>query len=299
MKPAEWNNYRPYYCSTRSCELERAAGYTIPGTDNLVNIIPGTHSWKSKSADMGFEKVDPSQIEAGDRILYGADSPYHSLIYAGKSGDDYMVLNDHGTGDEFDLNPSRNIRTQMEGGDGDYLAYRYVGNLPQYKENLASAPEPVRPNIGMARIPQSMLKPAVDLTTPTNQPSTLEHTPEYNLQQFISQIPMKKLTNLKYGGMHLTAPPAEFKYGGCKSGCKCSACSPRMMQNGGFSYADYMQPTSMPVTQGVNTNMMYEHGGMHFPDTGVMPEGEIPYNPSVVDQLTDLPIVTGKLVGCI
>ena len=119
IKPGEWNDFNPMYCSTRSCELERAAGYTIANTGagttvnnrelipgNPVSIIPGTRQWQSYADEQGYDKINPRNIQPGDRIFYGGNSPYHSLIYAGKEGDDYMVLNDHGAGDDFDLNPS-------------------------------------------------------------------------------------------------------------------------------------------------------------------------------------------------
>jgi len=200
IKPGEWNNYNPFYCATRSCELERAAGYTMPGTEDPVKIISGTHSWKGKSEDMGYQKIDPRNIKAGDRILYGGNDPFHSLIYAGTSGDDHMVLNDHGSGSSWDYNPSPDINSVLGGDPMDdtnrYNAYRYVGNTPQLQQNVdayGNMVQPVAPTGGMPSLPMKFIN--------TNVPERqIQNVPAPNYDHLLNKRGKMKRKFRKRGG---------------------------------------------------------------------------------------------------
>ena len=75
-----------------------------------------------------------------------------------------MVLNDHGSGHNWDYNPSPDINSVL-GGDpmddtNNYNAYRYVGNTPQLQQNVdayGNMVQPVAPTEGIPSLPMKFI----------------------------------------------------------------------------------------------------------------------------------------------
>lgn len=146
----------PFYCSTRSCEIEKAAGVTIP-QDVVINgklypkgspmpIIPGTEQWASNAKKLGYEKIDPSEKQPGDRVFAKTSKGerFHSLI----AGPEEKYFNDHGSGNRYGLDysywdPRFKYNDVMKVPQD---VYRYVGNVPQYEKQLAQVRKKITPS---------------------------------------------------------------------------------------------------------------------------------------------------------
>jgi hypothetical protein len=197
------------YCSTRSCEIERAAGYTLPSDFKINNksykagdkipIIPGTKQFGSNAEKMGYRKIAKDQMQPGDRLFLGdlplapgvargtpSDNPmdfYHSMIFGGYDDNNTPIY-------YYDQGPGRNdtfIRRE-----GYYkpeeigAVYRYEGALPSLEEEvkrlrreliMSSSPELTKASTEKlkAGIRPSRVMPRVDMamtTTPGVAPMT-------------------------------------------------------------------------------------------------------------------------------
>lgn len=146
----------PFYCSTRSCEIEKAAGVTIP-EDVVINgklypkgspmpIIPGTEQWASNAKKLGYEKIDPKEKQPGDRVfaVNSKKERFHSLIAAPEE----KYFSDRGSGKSYGMDYSywdprfegrRSISVPQD-------VYRYVGNVPKYEEQLQQIRKQVTPS---------------------------------------------------------------------------------------------------------------------------------------------------------
>jgi hypothetical protein len=240
ITPGEWNNFNPYYCSTRSCEIERAAGVTIPGdvTINKVNypagsaepIIPGTQQWVSNAEKLGYGRIDPKDQQPGDRVfgLTEAGDPgsaFHSLIYAGTDENGNPVYyNDHGRGDSYSKDPS-----YWRGGlDANFstpqAAYRYHGNMPALEQQMNEYEQ------ALSGIPMSKIKPRpiepiptdIGNITPPSVPSYQDHINQIEGSDMSRREKKKALKNLEksqrisdiYASSMSQGPTAYFQDGG-------------------------------------------------------------------------------------
>ena len=147
------------YCSTRSCEVERAAGYTVPNDVNVFGrkipagsklpVIPGTNYFDAEAPSLGFEKIPFDEAVPGDRVLQFSPYGGHSMIYAGPEDEsifdpvtgDYVLKKtpepyfyyDNGSGESFKYNDYPLMKNQKGYRN---QAYRYVGNTSNLKKQI-------------------------------------------------------------------------------------------------------------------------------------------------------------------
>jgi hypothetical protein len=137
------------YCSTRSCELERAAGYTIPNdvevfgrkitAGSKIPVIPGTKYFEANAPNMGYQVIPFSDATPGDRVMQlNKKWPYgHSMIYAGNDGftenpDAPYFYYDSGNGKNF-----KYFDYPLKFDNDQYVkTYRYVGNIPALQKPI-------------------------------------------------------------------------------------------------------------------------------------------------------------------
>jgi len=188
------------YCSTRSCEIEKKAGYTVANDTNYLNIsgkntvsandelpiIPSVKEFVKAHKNLGYEQVD--NIAPGDRVINfntrNAIIPSHSMI-ASENKDKYYYS--RGAKDSY-------IEGIYPGGHN--VGYRYVGNKNnlenQYQEMLGSyMPTPEKLQIEKNTSLESLLP------KPTN-----------NLK------PIEKVEVLNNETMYKTKKRKEYKMGG-------------------------------------------------------------------------------------
>jgi len=147
------------YCSTRSCEIERAAGYTLPNEFTIndktykagdkVPVIPGTKQFGVNAEKMGYRKLPKEQMQPGDRLFLGntpfeenrlsvpSDNPqdfYHSMIFGGYDENNKPIYYyDQGPG-----KPETFIKRVGHYKPSEIGAvYRYEGSAPMLEQEIA------------------------------------------------------------------------------------------------------------------------------------------------------------------
>jgi hypothetical protein len=134
------------YCSTRSCELERAAGYTVPKdvkvygrnipAGSKIPVIPGTSSFDRYAPNLGYKKIPIAELSPGDKMIDFFPEGAHSMIFSGDEISRNSFIYDDGSGKNwkegyypiYDKDPEHR-----------YQGYRYVGNVPNIQNELNDA----------------------------------------------------------------------------------------------------------------------------------------------------------------
>jgi len=187
------------YCSTRSCEIEKKAGYTVANDTNYFTIsgkntvsandklpiVPSVKEFVKAHKNLGYEQVD--NIAPGDRVINfdtRGGTPYHSMI-ASEDKDKYYYS--RGSKDSY-------VKSLYPGGHN--VGYRYVGNKNnlenQYQEMLGSyMPTPEKLQIEKNTSLESSLPKPTDNLKPIEKVEVLNNETMYKT---------KKRNEYKMGG---------------------------------------------------------------------------------------------------
>jgi hypothetical protein len=152
-----WIKQGKYFCNSHTCELMSDAGYTTQ-EGKPQPLIPGNMQMKGNLEKYGFVPVQQSQWKPGDFVqeeLYKTRDyqgnefsprwvPSHSTIYSGtdEKGERYYYNAPGGARSDYANTPVHGHG--VEGKDWRMKGYRYVGNMPQYEQQIADAQAKLR-----------------------------------------------------------------------------------------------------------------------------------------------------------
>jgi hypothetical protein len=133
------------YCSTRSCELERAAGYTVPKdvkvygrnipAGSKIPVIPGTSSFDRYAPDLGYKKIPIAELSPGDKMIDFYPGGAHSMIFSGDEVSRNSFIYDDGSGKSW----KEGYYPIDDNSKHRYQGYRYVGNTINLQNELNDA----------------------------------------------------------------------------------------------------------------------------------------------------------------
>jgi len=159
---------------------------------SAMPMIPGNQQHEGVINEEGFIEVPLNEAQPGDNIkkqYYAPSLPWqgpakegakprwisgHSMIYAGKEGDKFKVYNSPGSRTEYNdrmFNPNDWVgnvsNPQYTGnptGTHRMKAFRYVGNIPQYEQELNQINQQLQsmPVPAMQPIPQQLITQSPD-----------------------------------------------------------------------------------------------------------------------------------------
>jgi hypothetical protein len=282
----EWDNpdtAKPWACNTYSCQAMRNAGVTtatdfdfqgrtIPAGSPLP-IIPGNAQFNSLAEQMGFalqprgtQPTQPGDLVRGSYSVSGTSGSQHSLLSTGQQGPkgNYKMYNSPGDYDEYTARyPGASHTRQSDfAKTGADRVMRYVGNIPNYEQQLADAQAKLR-TIEIQKVAPMQ----GSIPTPESNPqlaavpeSNLQNTPDLSkkeLKNYFKQMAMnKKQTPPGYHQMPdgNIMSDLQMQYG--RGGQPCYECGGNVHYQAGGGTQDYndLKAYHEKMRQAIGTN---------------------------------------------